>query len=165
MKTIEVTDEQYDALVHMSNAMAVQDNAGTANPLFCVYQKEKVMVPEGYGDGVHWHDGDGNFIDEEDIDDDETIKEYCEEHPEDKDLDAEDILKKLGYEKFYYKIEDVPAPDGQVYFTHESAQEHIRRNHYHYHEPFVFVNSAWRNDEMQLLMDVVAAITGGKRHQ
>jgi hypothetical protein len=55
----------------------------------------------------------------------------------------------------------VPVP-GQVYFTEAAAQEHIDRNHYHYREPFVYVEGAWRNPERQNVRRIICAMFGIK---
>jgi hypothetical protein len=152
MKTIELTDEQYEFFRNIANEMMSQSNRGTEFPLFCVYQKIKVPKPEGVGEFRAWSDSGGEPIYEDDLQDCNPVKEYLHEHPEDKDMEPEDILtEKLDYREVYYNIEDMPV-DGQVYFTEKAAQAHIEANGYHYNEPFVYVVSAWRNPELQTIM-------------
>ena len=61
----------------------------------------------------------------------------------------------MGYEKVFYNIKDVPV-EGQVYLTEKAAQHHIDSNSYHYHEPFIYVVGAWRNPEIQTLMQLMS---------
>jgi hypothetical protein len=42
MKTIEVTDEQYEFLKEAKNLLATQDNRCTRDPLYCIMEKTKV---------------------------------------------------------------------------------------------------------------------------
>lgn len=161
MKTIELNDEQHEFLLAMAKAMMTQDNRITENPLYCVYQKKEVPKPEGCGDETAWFSSDAQHtLYEDDID--EFIERYIYEHPEDKDLSREDILEKDGYRKVEFSIEDVPV-EGQVYLTEAVAQEHIRCNGYHYTKPFVYVVSAWRNPELQQLMQIVLSLAGERK--
>lgn len=150
-KTIEVTDEQYEFFDNIAKEMVTQSNQGTEFPLFCVYQKEEVPAPAGCGQFPGWHK-DGETYYEDDLKDCAEVNDYIEEHPEDKDMKPADILtEKLEYEEVCYDIKDVPVV-GQVYFTENAAQRHIDANSYHYNKPFVYVVGAWRNIEIQKLM-------------
>ena len=158
MKTITVTDEQYDFLINLSELMQAQDNRITEHPIFCVYQKEKVIKPETHASEWCWADSDGELA-EEDVE--EKIKEFKEDNPESTLEDEEDILEELGYSKFYYEINDVPV-QGQSYFSENAAKRHIELNDYHYSQPFTFVESAWRNYEWQTIREIILSLTKRK---
>ena len=155
MKTITVTDEQYDFLVKLSGLLNTQDNRITADPIFCVYEKKVVYLPDGHGRETGWFSNEGRLQSDKDID--EIIDEYKQEHQE-CDLDDDEILEELEYRKFDYDIEDVPV-SGQYYFSEQAAQNHIDCNHYHYNEPFVYAESAWRNIEWQIIREVILSLT------
>ena len=66
---------------------------------------------------------------------------------------------------YYYEVER-RLINGQVYFTEEECERHIKLNHYHYHKPHSYVVGAWRNIEMETLLDVVHSISNeGKAHR
>lgn len=158
MKTIQLTDEQYAFLENMAKEMATQSNRMTEFPLFCVYEKKKIFKPEGCGEFRAWTDSCGEPIYEEELNDCTPVFEYLGSHPEDKDMKPEDILtERLSFREVCYDIENFPV-SGQVYFTEKAAQHHIDMNHYHYDKPFVYVVSAWRNPEMQMLMQLFSLL-------
>jgi hypothetical protein len=159
MNNIAIPEKDYELLRHMMRRIMAQDNRLTAHPLYCVYQKQIVFKAEGCGDKWGWLDKEGHILSEKE--EAEAIAEYREENPEDaKDLTDVDIIEhKLENRKVEYSIEDVPV-SGQTYLTEKAAQDHIDRNHYHYKEPFVYVESAWRNFEMQNLRRIICAMFG-----
>jgi len=159
MKMIEVTDEQYEFFMNISKEMHTQDNRITADPIFCVYEKDLRILPVGYGRTSGWFDNEGSLLTEADIKD--VISEYKDDHS-DSVLKDEDILLELEYQQFDYDIIDTPV-SGQVYLTEKSAQKHIDRNHYHYKQPFVYVDSAWRNNEWQMIREILLSLTKGEQ--
>lgn len=156
MRVIKLSDKDYDFLKNTAALMMTQDNKATANPLYCVYQKIKVITPEGVGDHVGWLK-DSESVSEKEVMD--AVKQDCEAHPEKDNRTDDEVAEELGYEKYYYKLEDVPV-QGQTYLTELAAQFHIDKNSYHYHKPFVYVESAWRNPEIQNLRRIICAIFG-----
>lgn len=154
MKPLAVSDKDYDMLKWIAVNIMHQGNRATAHPLYCVYQKKVVIVPEGHSDLSGWTK-DGETVSTESVM--EEIKKDCEAHPEQDHRTDDDIAEELGYEKYYYKLEDVPV-SGQVYLTEMAAQAHIDANHYHYKNPFIYVESAWRNLEMQNLRRIICAL-------
>ena len=62
------------------------------------------------------------------------------------------------YFSFYSTI-DVFNLRAGVFFTEKACQEHIDQNDYHYNKPRVFAVSAWRNYEMQEVMQHISALT------
>lgn len=169
IKTIpfNLTEDQYSFFENIAREMTTQGNRATEFPLFCIYQKEKIPAPEDIAEFSEWHNSDRQkTIDENEID--ETIKEYLYENPEEEELklDNEAYLEKMGYEKVFYNVRDVPV-SGQVYLTEKAAQHHIDCNSYHYHEPFIYVEAAWRNPELQMIMQLMFAFcpAGTNDHQ
>lgn len=174
MKTINITDEQYEFLKKMSENMEKQYSRGTAYPLFCVYQKVKIFTPEDFSDDFEFYDKEENSYSLEEIiellkNKDEFLAIFdCEEKLYDRfieeEYNVESIADDLNLELQYYRTEIVPV-SGQVYFTEEEAQNHIDFNNYHYKEPFTYVVNAWRNPEMKTILDILYGITnGGKKY-
>lgn len=99
-----------------------QDNACTEHPLFCVYQRRRIYgLDADYADGVVWltpDDGDGR-------------RETKEDEP--------------GAERVGYCDIDVFVT---ACFTRKSAKDFLKRNSHRLRDPFVYVESLDRNDEM-----------------
>ena len=172
MKTIQVSDEQFEALSRMAKNMHTQDNRITANPIFCVYQKEERPAEEGRYQCFYTEDhdhrldaGDNDELVEwfkknqqEILDSYDVTKEELDTVMEEHDMFmADEIVELLKLQRHEYDIVDV-AVTGQYYFTEEACHRHIKANSYHYTEPHSFVESAWRNPEMQLLREVVMSL-------
>jgi len=145
---INVTD--LSTLNEIKERLNTQDNRATANPIFVVYDWEKVPCPEGYTDDcVYLHDGDEIGTTKE-----EVIK-FCKEN----DIKLPDDIEEMDYWNFDSWIGDQEELTKwyyqkvrrfvNVFFTEEAAQRFFDANHYHYSEPHIYVNSLWRNPEMQ----------------
>lgn len=52
-----------------------------------------------------------------------------------------------------------------TFFTAKACQEHIDRNHYHYNEPDVYLNCAWRNPEMEMVSEFLCNLIEGTNHR
>lgn len=180
MKNIQVTDEQYEILKKMSENMGKQNNRCTRLPLFCVAEYYKKVVPEDCG-GDEWDavDEEGNVI----FDNSDDLRKWWSNKKE--ILDTYDITEEqyndVAEERDYFLKDEIVSLlnlriipyekdrrliNGQVYFTEEECERHIKLNHYHYHEPHSYVVGAWRNIEMETLLDVVHSISNeGKAHR
>lgn len=56
MKTIQVTEEQYDLLKDLQQELKSQGNKGSVAPLFFVMECHGHLAPTGCGDEPKWHD-------------------------------------------------------------------------------------------------------------
>lgn len=154
MKTIEVTDEQFEALKKIAGLLKTQNNRITAEPIWCIYERKRVVKPAGCGSESGWII-DGDLLSEEEAND------LAEEWREDKENEAEDltdgeiILDKLEGVGCDFSIEEVLVGEGQYYFTEEEAELHLRSNKHHYGDAFTYVQSAWRNPEWALIRAVL----------
>jgi hypothetical protein len=154
--TIEISEKLYDSCKNMAETMAKQDGRLTQHPLFYVYQKVEVGVDrrmdfdyiERLFDGdVRGWSGD--------------LCENCLEIYKEDGMEAlPEVNTDCGCELIYLKTEDEPCMDVGPFFTEEEAQRHIDANHYHYKKPFIYVNSAWRNPEMQTLLKTIFGVAG-----
>lgn len=126
----------------LQHELKTQDNAITADPLFCVYQIRRIggLDPD-YSDNYEWY----NSVD-------------CEVADEKKAKALERYSKKfLGAEpknwrKVYYRDmrQFVTAC-----LTRKGAEEFIRVNGHNMREPFIYVESMWRNEEMKSLRNAL----------
>lgn len=104
-----------------------QDNRMTADPLFCVFEKERIYgLTEDYSDTFEWYRASDNSM------------EYA------------DSLSKVAaearcYEKLYYIEQDKFV---NAHFTEKAAKEHIRINGHNLNNPFIYTTSLFRCEEM-----------------
>jgi len=170
MKTIEVTDEQYDRLKHMAELMETQDNRATRLPLYHVYQIEERRCDIDDSQEVAYFANTYDFFEVAHSSDElvewfknkEEVMDNCDITSEQYDaIDGDDpgeIAGDLGLTQFGWEEVRVPVP-GEIFLTEEAAQKHIDSFGYHYNKPYIYVVSAWRNPELETVMDVVAQIT------
>jgi hypothetical protein len=165
MKTIEVSDEMHDFLMELSKEINSQDHRCTAMPYFFQIQtKKEVPSPEGCGNEA-WYKDDNTIESEEEIN--QEIFEIKEEQlsiDEIKKLDnweKEEILEGSGWRKIYYTTENQYE---NAFFTAKACELHIKKNDYHYREPVSYLQGAWRNPEMEMIMKFLCELSGGKLH-
>ena len=145
MKTIKLTDDEHAFIKELVERMEKQDNRVTAFPMYYVYEIEEVEVPSEQGwDFVIYRDEDYS-----------EIKRFTPENAPD--------LPKFEYAHVsFVKEQDKPRVDVGPFLTERAAKEHIGANDYHYNKPFVYVNSLWRNWEMQNLLKTLFTVMGKK---
>ena len=165
MKTIELSDEMYAKLIELATEMTTQDPRGTRMPhIFQIRDWKKVYDADLNGD-VHiiLDRGDGIEIETYDqlidyLNDfeiefvEDEIKEMWENRAEYSwQSDLVDWLQERVSDIVEHSYSLVPEYTNS-FFTAKAAQEHLDKNHYHYHKNAdVYLNHAWRNPEAELV--------------
>lgn len=181
MKTIILTDEQHAFLKHITEQMEQQGNRATQYPLFYIYEKEDVKDDDNamrwayFPTNGDWEETEEYIVaegDEEevyalDIDRDIWVlqsvggKEILPDTYE-TDIAGDDFIYRDGVHLHRMGLKEINKPVVNVgpFFTEKAAQAHIDANDYHYNKPFIYVNSAWRNPEMQTVMNILFKLAG-----
>jgi hypothetical protein len=174
MKNIEVSDEVYDKLIELANEMTTQDMRGTRMPhMFQIRDWKKVYDAELNGD-VHIYLDRGNGIEIETAD---SLIDYLNESEiefdeaeirdmwvNDKDFGLPDWIDDHAPDLQQYSYSLVPEYTN-CFLTAKAAQEHLDRNHYHYHKKAdVYLNHAWRNPEADLVSGFLCGLVGKSLH-
>ncbi|KKN65086.1 hypothetical protein LCGC14_0484740 [marine sediment metagenome] len=152
--------EGVNVLKEIQREMKKQDNRATADPMFIVFDWEKVPSNSDCADNWEYVDGEGasvigttkehllNFIKGNDL-----------PRPTDKelhDMDGDELLewlqeRKYDFYKFYY-IEKREFRN--VFFTEKAADKFIEQNRHHFTDKVhTYVVSLYRNPEMQYIRD------------
>lgn len=82
------------------------------------------------------------------------------------DVDIDDVLIAGNLIAIREVYEEVVKPN--PFFTEEAAREHYHANKHHFNseEPIVFgPTHCWRNPQMDILFELVCALSGGKPHK
>ena len=134
-----MTPEQLTAL---REELRTQDNAVTADPLFVVFQEERIYgVSQDYQtNGYTWVGADDSSV----TADDDEAKVL------DKLLDADRELSIGGatYERVWYRI--VPR-FVTACFTRKGAEDYIACNGHNLTKPYIYVDTLYGNHEMLAL--------------
>ena len=183
MKTIEVSDEIYDGLIEISKDLNTQDHRATAMPYFFqVKTKKEVPAFEGSGDIILWY----NTYSEKELRTEEEIRECISEHiyendnslTELTDEEAEEKSKRIVSEMDSYDMEEwleshdfvkYELNEESVYencfFTEKACELHIKQNKHNLNKPVSYLNHAFRNPEMELVMKFLCELNGGETHK
>lgn len=187
MKTIEISDEMHAKLIALATEMTTQDMRCTKMPhMFQVRTRMEVPAYEGCGEEI-WVNMDGDTLRNDD-EIRELIKEELYQNDEsfyignfetnaDLDKALNEKVGKMSSDDLDEYIDThnnddwrrvaVTTEDKYVntFFTAKACQEHIDSNHYHYNKPDVYLNSAWRNPEMELVSEFLCNLVGKSNHK
>lgn len=177
MKTIEITDEMYNALMHISKEMNTQSHSCTRMPyLVQVCTDEEIAAHEGSGEEI-WYNEEGDvlhtergenevfehikqcLIEEEDLEEDaaeEKANEICSEG------DFDTFLEDRGWT--LTQIEDKTIYKNG-FFTKEAALQHIEENKHHYNNPRTCIVGLFRNPEMETVAKFLCELSEGEIHR
>lgn len=138
-------------LSEIGKKMISQNNRMTQYPLFVVQEKYEFFVgSDGNWDGYH-RKGDH---------DSELFCDSCKKIRDDGG-EVPDNCNGCESECFWHYEEiDLFRLEAGVFFTAEACEEHIRLNNYHYNQPRSYAISAWRNEEMQSVMQYLCTLAG-----
>lgn len=123
-------------LATLRKELQTQDNAITREPLFCVFEKERIWGMESdYSEDFEWINHN----------DDEPQSYTTEDLKEETGLSTKEEFEEAGWEKIYYVERDKFT---NAHLTRKSAEHHIEINGHNLHAPFVYVTSMHRCPEM-----------------
>tara|TARA_R110002012_G_scaffold294966_2_gene491321 strand:+ start:444 stop:929 length:486 start_codon:yes stop_codon:yes gene_type:complete len=161
MKTIEITDEMYNALMEISKELNTQNHRCTAMPyMIQLSQKKEVAAYEGCGE-TYWFGNEGERLDTED-DENEVIKEHLqdkygtdESFEELEDYEKESILEDLEYRKLEVTQEDELS---NFFFTDKGLRDYYGKDVNTY-------MTGVTNPELKTVMTFLCELSGGKLHR
>lgn len=163
-----LTRDQQHFLDMLTGKMRGQDNRATAFPLYYVYEKDEISVGQDSDcDRVALRNEDWREVDELTDNDGNVWKQVAPDsemwkNEELGELTAFELQDSYAreYTIDYLRRVDKPIVNVGPFLTEEGAQAHINANHYHYNEPYIFVNSCWRNHELQEVLKILFTLTG-----
>lgn len=156
----ELTTEDIDFLKNLQNEMNTQDTVAQASPRFWVVaQEEWNPTGEDYCDEIHYFNEETDFGEWEDL-----LKHLIESEDYEEDLNGIENYDDLP-EYIKDEYDEVPVSKVHViqpntfFLTKKEAEEHIRRNHYHYNETVhTYAMTAWRSPEVENLYEILEKI-------
>lgn len=134
-----------DAFTRIAENLRTQDNRITSHPVFVVFQKEEMVVSEEFDhDRIAWvwECGDGEV-------EDHTARRLEALHQGCRDT--------RGYSRYTMKSINRFVT---ACFTEDGCKDYLRQNGHNLNEPFIYVHSAYRNDEWQLIRNWLMTVGG-----
>lgn len=166
MKTITLSDEDYEFLMNIKHELLTQDNRCTADVCFQVRDKKKIFgMDSEYCEDYEWRKDFETYFKSDDIEglfesivysnDDDDYK-YDKENFFTDEQYREDLLLELEFEKVYYCEEDVIV---QTCLTEKYADIYLHnQKHNLSKDAFIYGESFYRNYEMQNLRKILMKI-------
>ena len=132
-------DGSYDLLRQMSENLKTQDNAGTADPIFVVYERLMIVgLEDGYQESWSWiTDDDGDTTEA----DDDLVPILTKLHDDCEPL----VIGSRTYRKIGIKYVDKFCA---AFLTRKGAENYLAINKHNLTAPFIYVESMFRNAEM-----------------
>lgn len=185
MKTIEVSDEQYDFLKEVKELLATQNNRCTCDPLYCIMEKKRIhgLDSDFSSDFVWTHDGEylcensnDVFTYLKDCFEDNTLidlyencgfevgksfDEVIEVLNEETDVNylIDDWLKENNIYKTYYKDETELSQSSNIFSIFEKdAIEYVESRGGRSTQLHDYAVSTWRAKRMCKLIDLLKEI-------
>lgn len=124
-----------------------QDNAATAHPMFVVQQRRRIHgIDPNYTSLFEWVDIEGHAADAEE----HARLEAAYQQDEEDDDDERQFWTRAHYVDTWENV--------QPFFSRSGAEDYIARNRHNLTDPRVYVDSAHRNAEWQLIRELLAAL-------
>lgn len=141
-----------DEILAIAQQIITQDNLCTADPVFLIQKKEKHPAPDGWSDDYYW------TIDGEEATEEEAGK--LEEREENSIGDGQLHRFFDNTEKVYY-IERWTTV--MPFFTRKGAEDYLAVNGHNISgETRIYVDSLWRNFEMQAVRNFLISLAASE---
>jgi hypothetical protein len=176
MKTIELSDEDYDTLMELSKEYQTQSNDGNAFPYFWEPSSSKLVLNRnGEGEVTKIYKDGEEYTPQQFA---ELNEDYFNQFIENK-LSGDETYPKIKYDsKDFYRIEEdwieeieLDGMGDVVTYDWEDNTEHnpslfksdvknfIKFNYYHLgKDPHTYARTVWRMDKMEALISILCRI-------
>lgn len=175
---LNLSSEDIQFLKDLSYELNTQDHVGQANPRFWVIMDTKKVY--GYDKEYRGYDGYEVVYDGETIADNlDDLLEYLDDIGMEIEITDDGLVKVEGYrctkdvesiidlinDALRYSFELVGYANEEyivqdtMFLTLREAQEHIKRNYYHYSDKVhPYAMTAWRSPQVSKLIDIISNI-------
>lgn len=166
MKVSNLTEEDIKFLKELKHELNTQDNRITANPRFYQIQSEK-FVGNVYKEGEYFevlHDGESIGIFEYSRDGVEELKQHLREYYDEDEEKLKEIeeIETYNLDNSELNLECIVGDYEHVYvnafLTEKACKRHIEGNKHHYRNPVDYLQFAFRNPELERVLDILSKI-------
>lgn len=168
MRTIQISDEDYEFLKDLQHELNTQTNDGNADPVYWGVRETRMEpAPEGCGEAVIYM-GDGALMTIEEAVKyiDENIRNHCEELQEEwKEVDKrwmDDVVTfvhdEMGFSECRVVWQDEKpfiSQETGAFLTKRACSEYIEKFHYNHSNPHTYAMTAYRNFELARLLKIL----------
>ena len=172
MKTIQITDEDYEFLQDLQHELNTQTNDGNADPVYWgVMEKKDYVVPDGFGDPlIHFDDGTWDLEEAIAVVEEHLKSEYGENDGGEeveawKEVDKSDIRDVYDYMDNVLGFDDIGIFDHVeedelcrytgAFLTKREAKRYVETYAYNHNQPSTYAMTAFRNFELARLLKIL----------
>ena len=172
-KREKLTSEDIEFLEYLQYELLTQSTNMTTNPRYWIITEE-IEVPREDGeytkyilDNETWFDNLDKIVEKlrEELSD-EALESYRNEKElmflssEDRliNIILEDLEEEHSIDIYRYDLERRPAYRGAIFLIKKNAEKHIELNNYHYKNPKIACEYAWRSPEVEKLIDLITTV-------
>ena len=168
MKTIQITDEDYEFLKDLQHELNTQTNDGNADPVYWgVMEHRMEPAPEGCGDAIIYM-GDGATMTTEEAA--EYINENINNYDEELQEQWKDVNKNCMDDVVYFIHDEMEISECRIvwqeekefisketgaFITKRACKEYIEKCHYNHSKPHTYAMTAYRNFELARLLKIL----------
>lgn len=136
-----------DFLLEISRNLNTQDNRGTANPMFVVFEKEIIVTHADYDhDRIEWS-----------REDDPSVTADSRQHARLEKLYASGRDTPNWYRVTVKEIDRFVT----VCFTEKGCKDYLEINRHNLRKPFIYAAGSYRNHEYQQMRNWLMGLTKG----
>ena len=169
MKTIQITDEDYEFLKDLQHELNTQTNDGNADPVYWgVMESEMKGVPEGCGDPIIYMGDGGTMTTKEAIEyiendylsdlDDADKEEWADVDKTDMDDVVRFMNENLNWHDVRMedqRLEERISRETGAFLTKRACKEYVERYGYNHSKPHTYAMTAYRNFELARLLKIL----------
>lgn len=148
-------------LCELANNLKTQDNLATQHPFYCVYSKRSIYIEDGYG-GMEtkdvWVDAD-DYCEVEDSEISEALSVISEGY------DSVEVTVDDCKRQYHRKTVGLIPQFETACLTRAGAEAYLKANGHNLNQPYIYVHSLYRNDEMIGLREHVINNFSGESHE
>jgi len=169
MKTIQITDEDYEFLKDLQHELNTQTNDGNADPVYWgVMESEMKGVPEGCGDPIIYMGDGGTMTTKEAVEyiendylsdlDDADKEEWADVDKTDMDDVVRFMNENLNWHDVRMedqRLEERISRETGAFLTKRACKEYVERYGYNHSKPHTYAMTAYRNFELARLLKIL----------
>lgn len=148
-------------VTELANKLNTQDNLATQHPFYCVYSKRSIYIEDGYG-GMEtkdvWVDAD-DYSEVEADGFSEALSVISEGY------DSVEITVDDYKRQYHRKTVGIIPQFETACLTRAGAEAYLEANGHNLNQPYIYVHSLYRNDEMIGLREYVLNKLSGESHE
>lgn len=169
MKTIQVSDEDYEFLKDLQHELNTQTNDGNADPVFWgVIEDYEALTFDGEGEARIPYD-DGTYDLEELVSEIDSDSEYFSVSLKDEwvRVDKTDLDEVMDFvnenwnegniigEPYWVEIKQKLSRNTGAFLTKRAASEYVKKFSYNHRNPHTYAMTAFRNFELERLLKIL----------